>query len=352
MDSSQIRKAWVNRFGDINMRSIQRYLMECAEKSDEKEAKKDTKNSKLAIQVCQNPRVGNRPHYKYYRNPQFRLARMNSDDPANRAVALAQILRQLAGGNRPQDDSIDYLASVVSSDKDATQRLRSGIRFVDDWIGRERATIAKGVLTMCVNSLAEGVPFNIDYKDRHGGASRNICLSPHGLVSKDGTIYLVAAENRSGLLGTYALHRLANPTSSTDGFQRIDGFDLDAYIRETHNFCHLVSGVKDPIHLVMRVAPETIYHFRERPLAPDQEISEPNADDGWFTVSAQIPATILLIPFLLSMGHWIAVLEPESIVAEMGRRVHNMARHYRQADVLAPSPFSAGVEPWSLGHEA
>jgi predicted DNA-binding transcriptional regulator YafY len=45
-------------------------------------------------------------------------------------------------------------------------------------------------------------------------------------------------------------------------------------------------------------------------------------------VSASVVNTTLLVPFLLSMGGWIEVIEPKDVREELTKRVTAMSAHY------------------------
>jgi predicted DNA-binding transcriptional regulator YafY len=73
-----------------------------------------------------------------------------------------------------------------------------------------------------------------------------------------------------------------------------------------------------------------MYHFRERPLSENQRVTEPEEGQTWYLVTAEVPDTILLVPFLLSMGHWIEVLEPQTVRAATALRAQQMWQHYQE----------------------
>jgi len=172
-----------------------------------------------------------------------------------------------------------------------------------------------------------------------------------GLVVKDATTYLVAAD-ANDVLTAYALHRVLRATESFETFPERSGFNLDDYIRDTHGFSFPITDDLTLKKIVLQVAPETIYHFKERPLPNQERIDGPDSETGWFKVTAEVPFTILLVPFLLSMGHWIRVVAPETVVNEMAYRSHRMAAHYTAEQAAHPSPFANDRDQgFSVGHE-
>jgi predicted DNA-binding transcriptional regulator YafY len=83
-----------------------------------------------------------------------------------------------------------------------------------------------------------------------------------------------------------------------------------------------------PVRLKLRVASQALYHFRERPLSNDQAETAPAGGDPWHIVTATVPNTILLMPFLLSMGPWIEVLAPIEVRSDAAKRIGGMWAHY------------------------
>ena len=92
---------------------------------------------------------------------------------------------------------------------------------------------------------------------------------------------------------------------------------------------HPIGQYQEKIRLILRVHPEALFHFKERPLAENQVISDPLTAEGWYQVEVNIPETILLIPWLLSMGGWIKVVEPLHIQQEIYKRIKSMILHYQ-----------------------
>ena len=108
------------------------------------------------------------------------------------------------------------------------------------------------------------------------------------------------------------------------------GFDIDKYIERSHQLSHRLDD-GDDLQLVLRIAPAAKFHFEERPLSNDQEISEPDRETGWLTVKAQVPNTLLLVPFLVSIGE-IEVLGPKEIRTKVAEWHRSAASRY--TDVL------------------
>jgi predicted DNA-binding transcriptional regulator YafY len=119
-----------------------------------------------------------------------------------------------------------------------------------------------------------------------------------------------------------------------DAVRRPD-FELDAYIEKTHSFSHPETPAAEPVGLVLRVHRDSIYHFRERPLTA-QQTEKADADLTWYEVTAQVPVTVQLVPFLVSMGPWVEVMEPPQVRDRVRQWVTQMAGRYAN-DAAKPS---------------
>jgi predicted DNA-binding transcriptional regulator YafY len=208
------------------------------------------------------------------------------------------------------------------------QNIQANVRVVSDGIGRQNAVIDPAILRVVFEAIGSREALKLHYVSSRREESDKE-LNPLGLVAKDGTIYLLATRGLETRPKHYALHRaraaerIARPRSVPRGF------DLDQYIEDSHKLSHVLDAHEGLVELQLRVAPETMYHFRERLLSKNQQIDEHNRDErGWFLVTNTIPVTIQLVPFLLSHGGWIEVVGPESVRQEMKRRLKTAAAHY------------------------
>ena len=228
-------------------------------------------------------------------------------------------------------DDVTELANEVAGNTRETGRIRSRLRVVSDGIGRLQSFIEPPVLEAAIQCVADQVQFKFQHSYRLGEASMHT-VSVHGLVAKDGTIYLLGTTGLSDSIERFGLHRLSNPEVTRLPAHQPENFDLDRYIDDSHQLSHKLDDSAPPIKLKLRVAPQTIYHFRDRKLSADQTIEPSRGPMEWQQVTATVPNTILLAPFLLGMGGWIEVLEPPEVRATVSERVHAMAALYPKND--------------------
>lgn len=238
----------------------------------------------------------------------------------------------------------------VLAESRVAARVRDCIRILPQGgIGRLAATLMPETRDAAVDALCRERVLEFDFKVDHrnpAGRTDRLQVSPLGIVCKNGQVYVVGVLGLGDPPKPYALHRMANAVClpNKPAVTRHD-FDLDKYIDETHQFSFPLDPRATPVVLRLRVHKDAIYHFRERKLTPDQTEAPDPKDGQWFIVSAKVPVTTQLVPFLLSMDHWVEVLDPQEVRAETARRAHGMSAHYCEA----PAPGSTKQRHKRLG---
>jgi hypothetical protein len=191
--------------------------------------------------------------------------------------------------------------------------LAGKLRIVPDGFDRMLAAIDPGVLRVIIDALIRKRWVEFDYTSSQGKASTRK-LGPLGLVVKDGSIYLVAL---NGMKSTpdmaFPIHRMSNARLGLQPFHHAP-FDLDAWLDQTGQLNHPQDDVGKSIILELMVAPGSIWHFRERPLGPDQVINEPASPDDWYKLMVTTKRWYTLTSFLASFGPYIKILGPPEVL--------------------------------------
>lgn len=234
----------------------------------------------------------------------------------------------------PEDSALNIkdwykVALELNNNQPALKKLRTCIRIVSDGLGRLPATIAPTILHTVLEGIMNHKQLTLDYVNSKGQASSKT-ISVQGLVAKDGTLYIISTTGLSDNPRHLALHRVKRVEVSHLAHQEQTRFDLEAYIEQTQQLSHVLDH-QPAFELKLRVKAHAIYHFKERPLAHHQtiELANPSHNESDYLVTAQIPNTILLIPFLLSMGHAIEVLAPDFVRSQMREQTEKMLAHYQ-----------------------
>lgn len=219
------------------------------------------------------------------------------------------------------------IAEKVASASAETKRIRERVRVVPDGLGRQPARVDPKVLQSTIDAVAKSKRLSFSYANQQGKPSTQL-VSPQGLVAKDGTLYLLGTKGLADKPRHFALHRMSAAEVDHRPLQVQSDFDLDRYIQDSNMLSHTLDGQKSPVELKLRVAPDTLFHFKERRLSSDQTIGPASRRGGWYAVTATVPYTVLLVPFLLSMGGGIEVLGPSEVRDETVKRLRAAATHY------------------------
>ena len=315
LSTQEILRRWLAMGGPaVDLRTIQRYMVDLSQDLD------DDQNLVAGIQ---------RGAERCYHLRTSQVANWFITEEAALDLQLSRDVfgRAFGPGSGDMGDKMADMAERVVAASPETRRIRERLRIVPDGIGRLPASIDREVLRAAINSISRDRKLTFGYLNAAGKASNQL-VSPLGLVAKDGTIYLVAVKGLADAPRHFNLHRMADADVHFQPAQPRPDFDLHRYIADSHQFSHVLDATEPLIELRLRVAPESIYHFKERPLSMDQQLVDPCADDAWFTLTAMVPRTILLVPFLVSMGRWIEVIAPASLRRETAEWIRQTWDHY------------------------
>lgn len=300
------------------LRNIQRYTLALSKATEEGPA--------LIEKVVTNQKRG---AHKFYHKPSHITHWLMTEEAALNILLTKQILGRAFGSvTQIGMEETGQIADKVAGASKETLRIRERLRVVPDGIGRMPADIKPEVLQPIVNAVAQNKQLSFSYRSSKGMSSERT-VSPQGLVAKDGTIYLLATEGLSDIPRfPYPLQRISRAEVSHKPCQERPDFNLDRYIQDSHQLSHVLDGKTLSVELKLRVLPDALYHFKERPLSAEQDIGKASPTDGSCIVTANIPSTVLLVPFLLSMGGWIEVLGPPEVRKEVAKRGREIAAHY------------------------
>jgi len=315
LTTSQIAKKWQGRYGEtFTIRTFQRWLGELSADSAEGNA---------IVNIDDTSK-----EFSYYLKLNELAHWFMTEEVALYQLLSHQVLNNAFGDSLSQDVKRQIeVATQLTEEEIRVRRLRERVRIVPDGIGRLRTKISNEVLTIIMETIASGKMLQLQYQSSKGHFSE-LTLNPLGLVAKDGTLYLLAVEGLSDPPNHYALQRVQSARSLPRRAQERSDFDLDRYIHQTHQLSHALDQKLVPELIKLKVHPRTLFHFIERPLSENQKIIEPTKKGDWAVVTASIPNTVLLKPFLVSMGPGVEVLEPIQLRQDLALWVMEMASLY------------------------
>jgi hypothetical protein len=152
---------------------------------------------------------------------------------------------------------------------------------------------------------------------------RDYIINPHGIVIVDKIIYLVGSLWEYQDIKQFALHRFISAEQLESDIHKQDNFNLNNYIH-AGNFEYLVDGDQF-VDLKLRINRVIATHLSESKLSKDQNITR--SDDGIF-VEATVKNSQQLRWWLMSFGHGVEVLEPESLRQEFATTARKMYSLY------------------------
>ena len=263
----------------------------------------------------------------YYLHPDTLMKWFMSEQAALNLLFTSQIVGQALGevSELGTKDIAKLAKDMVKGQRSAKlSRIASSVRFLSDGIGRLPAQLAPHLLQTMIDGIVRDRAVSFDYKKTDGKTSRPT-VNPLGLVSKEGTIYLLATKGSISLVVHYALHRASNAMVEMRHVRMVpEAFNLDEYIESTHRLSHQIGP---EMTLVLEVNEQALFHFSERPLTNQQEIKKIRGTNS-YRVSALVPDTFYLRPFLLSMRSNVTVLEPVELRKSLAQELTQMVANY------------------------
>ncbi len=314
------------------VRTIQRYVSELSSRYEDLPALLAVKNIDISVKVKKSDskrsgKVMSKEVSHFYLPPENLVKWFMTEAVALQLMVTGQVVGQSLGAIKQlsTQDAKELANAVLSREKAAELRkVASCVRIVPDGIGRQRATVAPKIIQKIIEAIVSDRAIALDYTTPSGKGGRRI-VNPLGLVSKDGTIYLVASKGFDPTIIHYALQRASDADVAMRHIRHVpEGFELDRHIDQTHLLSHAKG---DAIQLVLEVHDDALYHFTERPFNASQTIT-PSKRPHWSKLTAVIPDTVLLIPFLVSMLEYVRVIGPPPLRDDMAHRLKKMVELY------------------------
>ena len=319
---------------DGTLRQIQRYVYELSMPINHLPPLLDfvEEDQTITVQrstVVDGKRSARKPRKQrlYYLHPDTLMKWFMSEQAALNLLFTSQIVGQALGevSELGTKDIAKLAKDVVKRQRSAKlSRIASSVRFLSDGIGRLPAQLAPDLLQTMIDGIVRDRAVSFDYKKTDGKTSRPT-VNPLGLVSKEGTIYLLATKGSNSVVVHYALHRASNAMVEMRHVRMVpEAFDLDEYIESTHRLSHQIGP---EMTLILEVNEQALFHFSERPLTNQQEIKKIRGTNS-YRVSALVPDTFYLRPFLLSMRSNVTVLEPVELRKSLAQELTQMVVNY------------------------
>ncbi len=164
----------------------------------------------------------------------------------------------------------------------------------------------------------------VTYQGRADEAPKSMDLHPHGLVVRDGVMYLLATLKTYTDIRHLAIHRILKAESTGRDAVIQKDFSLADYIDEGH-FSYLKGEALD---LVLRFDAYVGQHLLETPINDTQQAK--TLDDGRIEIKATVKDSQQLRWWVLGFGDGVEVMGPDHFRAIVADEVAKLAVRYGQ----------------------
>jgi predicted DNA-binding transcriptional regulator YafY len=131
-------------------------------------------------------------------------------------------------------------------------------------------------------------------------------LDPYRVWYRNGALYVIGHDHRSGEIRTFAVDRIRSLDATARGFSVPAGFDFDAYVASSFGV------IAEPATRVrLRFARRWATEVLERTWHPSQQVRE--LPGGGVLLELEVGSTPELVSWVLSFGSGAEVLEPEQL---------------------------------------
>ncbi len=156
------------------------------------------------------------------------------------------------------------------------------------------------------DSVYSHTTVSLRYFTGRSGEESDRNLDPYHVWYRNGGLYVIGHDHRSGEIRTFAIDRIRSIAATERSFVQRADFDFETYT--AGNF----GVVAEPaVRVVVRFSKTWATHVRERTWHPSQSIRE--LTDGGVELEMQVGGADELVSWILSFGPGAEVLEPAAL---------------------------------------
>lgn len=220
-----------------------------------------------------------------------------------------------------EDTLLKLFAALPSVHRQEVERMRQRL-YIDpaDWFQLVEPTPFLHTLQQAV---WEDRIVGADY-ERALGQFVDCMLEPYALVAKANTWYLVG--NRvGGGMRTFRVSRFRDVRLTDDRFERVSGFDLEAFWKAScRDYEEDMRQIFPPYPAKVRVHPDVLWLVFDGLVARQFNQVGPPDPQGWITLDVVFASMEDAVMRALGLGTYIDVLEPDELrewVVEVARTI-------------------------------
>ena len=196
-------------------------------------------------------------------------------------------------------------------------------------VGPGTQVVAPGVFRALRRAVRDGRAVTMTYTNAIGTRREDYRCEPYGVVVAGGSWQLVGRDLRRAAVVRYSLPDVEAVTLGEVFGGVPDGFDLEAYARESLGG-YAGGGEVDTVRL--DVSPEAASSFRRKAYHPTQ-LTEAERADGSVVVSFEMSVTPDVVAFVRAFGPSVRVTDPPHLATAVAESARATAALYDAASL-------------------
>ena len=186
------------------------------------------------------------------------------------------------------------------------------------------------------DAVIEHATLRVRYRTGGTGAASTRDLDPYRVWYRNGGLYVVGLDHRSGELRTFAVDRIGGLSKTGKRFEPRPDFDFDAYIGASFGVIH-----EPATRVRIRFEKPWVTYVEERTWHPSQKLER--IDGGRLELTMEVGGAAEVRSWVLSFGAGAEVSEPASLRADVARELDAASLRYR--DPAPAGRRQAGSSP-------
>lgn len=257
-----------------------------------------------------------RQHYIRYSIPDFSIYKNKlSTEEVEKLHSTIDMLSRFRGtaANAWLEETISIL------------ECRFGIKAnTENLVSFEKNDRLKGLehLSGLIDAATNHQTIEIDYAQYNG--KRRVCtVFPYYIKQYNGRWFVLGLNDDNNRIENYALDRIASYREKDVAFKPNDQVDFNSYFDDIVGVSVPYEDI-EPVKVVLRFTEKRYPYVVSKPIHQSQQVG-----DEPFTVSLNVIPTRELTQQILSFGPDVEVISPESLRAEISKKIEESFKNYQ-----------------------
>jgi predicted DNA-binding transcriptional regulator YafY len=180
------------------------------------------------------------------------------------------------------------------------------------------------VIQILNDAVVHRTTVRMRYRTGRTGALSSRRLDPYRVWYRNGGLYVVGLDHKSGEVRTFAVERIREIDPLAERFEVPASFDFDAYIGSSFGV------IAEPaIPVSIRFSPDWATYVSERNWHESQQLEQ--TEDGGLVLHMEVGGLQEIRNWVLSFGSGATVLRPDSLRDEVTRELSRALERYGDA---------------------